>query len=76
MNNLTQLEIDRLESKYHRALVKTEVSHEMVISLATLDRRLEKAEDIPQYKKTKTGMMLFPLSAVALYLTEDLVRSV
>ncbi len=76
MNRLTQLEINRLETKYHRALLKKEVAHEMGISLSTLDRRLENAEDLPQYKVTKTGTYLFPLSAVALYLTEDLVRSV
>ncbi len=76
MNRLTQLEINRLETKYHRALLKKEVAHEMGISLSTLDRRLEKAEDLPQYKVTKTGTYLFPLSAVALYLTEDLVRSI
>ena len=73
---LVELEVNRLEDKYHRALVKKEVAHEMGISLSTLDRRMEKAEDIPQYKVTKTGTFLFPLSAVALYLTEDLVRSV
>lgn len=76
MSELTQLEIDRLESKYHRALCKTEVAHEMGISLSTLDRRIKKAEDLPLYKVTKMGTILFPLSAVALYLTEDLVRSV
>ena len=76
MPDLTQLEIQRLEGKYHRALVKKEVAHEMGISVSTLDRRLGKAEDLPLYKVTKTGMLLFPLSAVALYLTEDLVRSV
>lgn len=75
MTTQTKLEMERLEAKYHRALDKKETAHEIGISLSTLDRRLEKAEDIPQYKKTKTGMILFPLSAVALFLTEDLVRT-
>ena len=76
MSELTQLEMSRLEGKYHRALVKKEVAREIGISLSTLDRRLEKAQDVPQYKKTKTGTLLFPLSAVALFLTDGLVRSV
>ncbi len=29
MSNLTQLEINRLEGKYHRVLVKKEVAHKM-----------------------------------------------
>ena len=44
---------------------KKEVAAELGISLSTMDRRMASATDIPIYKETRTGTLLFPLSAVA-----------
>ena len=70
-----QLEMNRLENKYHRAMTKREVAEELGISISTMDRRIKQAIDIPRYKETRTGTYLFPLSEVALFLSSDLVRS-
>lgn len=71
-----ELELQRLENKYTRALTKKEVAHELGgISLKTLDRRIAQAIDIPQYKELRTGRVLFPISAVATYLSQGLVRT-
>lgn len=75
--NLYQTEVARLEAKYHRALSKKEVCHELGnISLKTLERRMEKAVDLPEYKELRTGRIIFPISAVATYLSQGLVRTV
>ncbi len=74
---LQKLEMQRLDEKYHRALTKKEVAHELGgISIKTLDKRLEKAEDIPRYKELRTGRLIFPLSSVAEYLTQGLVQTI
>ncbi len=76
MNNITELELKRLETKYTRALNKKEMAHELGdISLRTLDRRIESASDIPNYIKSKTGIIMFPISAVVLYFSERLIRT-
>ena len=75
MSKTLQLEMQRLESKYHRALTKKEVAAELGISLSTINRRIESAIDIPGYKETRTGTLLFPLSSVAVFLSSGLVRS-
>ena len=75
MSEVTALELKRLEDKYTRALKKPELAHELGgISIRTLERRIESAEDIPSYIKTKTGTIIFPISAVAIYLSQKQVR--
>ena len=75
MSEVTALELKRLEDKYTRALKKPELAHELGgISMRTLERRIESAEDIPSYIKTKTGAIIFPISAVAIYLSQKQVR--
>lgn len=75
--SLIKLEMDRLDEKYHRALTKKEVAHELGgISIKTLDKRIEKSEDIPRYKQLRTGRLMFPLAAVAEYLTGDLIQTI
>ena len=76
MSKTTEIELKRLEAKYTRALNKKEMAHELGdISLRTLERRIEAASDIPEYIKTKTGNIMFPISAVVLYFSERLVRT-
>jgi len=75
MSETLELEMNRLENKYHRAMTKKEVANELCISLSTMDRRIASATDIPSYKETRTGTLLFPLSEVALFLSSGLVRS-
>jgi len=66
----------RLEAKYHRALSRKEVAHELGISIKTLERRMEQVADIPQYKELRTGRVLFPISCVATYLSQGLIQTV
>ena len=75
MADLLYLEMNRLDEKYHRAMTKKEVAAELGISLSTMDRRIASATDMPSYKETRTGTLLFPLSAVAEFLTSGLVCS-
>ena len=76
MSEITELELQRLEAKYTRALSKKEMAHELGdISLRTLERRIEYAQDIPSYIKTKTGYVVFPISAVVIYFSERLIRT-
>lgn len=74
-DNHMQNEMLRLEAKYHRALSKKEVAHELGISMNTLNRRLENCEDLPEYKELRTGRLIFPISAVATYLSQDLIKT-
>ena len=73
--NLLELEVDRLEKKYRGALSKKHMVQELHISMPTLDRYLKDAENIPCYKKLKTGKIVFPISAVAHFLTSGLVQT-
>ena len=74
MNNIVELELKRLEAKYTRALSKKEMAHELGdISLRTLERRIESAQDVPNYIKTKTGNIVFPIGAVVMYFSERLI---
>jgi len=66
----------RLEAKYGRAITRKEMAHELKISPKTLDRRIAACEDLPEYKELKTGAVIFPLVAVATYLSQGLVRTV
>jgi len=76
MSEITELELKRLETKYTRALNKKEMAHELGdISIRTLDRRIEAAKDIPHYIKSKTGVIMFPISSVVLYFSERLVKT-
>ena len=76
MNEITQLELQRLEKKYTRALNKKEMAHELgAISMRTLDRRIEASQDIPNYIKSKTGAIMFPISSVVLYFSEHLIKT-
>jgi len=76
MSDIEKLELKRLEDKYTRALSKKDMAHELgEISLRTLERRIESAEDIPNYIKTKTGSVVFPISSVVLYFSERLIRT-
>lgn len=76
MSEITELELQRLEAKYTRALSKKEIAHELGdISIRTLDRRIESAQDIPSYIKSKTGHVVFPISAVVIYFSEQLIRT-
>lgn len=74
-NNLTELEMKRLESKYNKALNITQCASELNISKRTLQRRIESNIDLPMYKEQTGGGVLFPLSAVAQYLTSGLVQT-
>ena len=65
----------RLEAKYGRALSRKEMAHELKISPKTLDRRIANCEDLPEYKELKTGAVIFPLIAIATYLSQGLVRT-
>ena len=72
---LLAIEINRLEQKYKGSLTRKQLAQEMAISLQTLDRYIEKAEDIPPYKKLKTGKVIFPISSVAVFLTDSLIQT-
>ena len=77
MSEITELELNRLEKKYTRALNKKEMAHELGdISMRTLDRRIAASQDIPNYIKTKTGAIMFPISSVVLYFSERLIKTV
>ena len=76
MSDIATLELNRLEGKYKRALSKKEMAHELGdISLRTLERRIESAQDVPNYIKTKTGNIVFPIGAVVMYFSERLIRT-
>ncbi len=76
MSEITELEMKRLENKYKRALTKKEMAHELGdISIRTLDRRIDTAQDVPSYIKSKTGMIMFPISSVALYFSNQIIRT-
>ena len=52
------------------------MAHELgAISMRTLDRRIEASQDIPNYIKTKTGAIMFPISSVVLYFSEHLIKT-
>jgi len=74
-DNLTELEMNRLESKYKKALNITQCASELNISKRTLQRRIESNIDLPMYKEQTVGGVLFPLSSVAQYLTSGLVQT-
>lgn len=71
-----KLEAARLEDKYHRALDKKEVAHELGISVKTLERRMAQGVDVPQYKELRTKRVLFPIGSVAAYLSQGLVQTI
>ncbi len=76
MSDIAQLELERLEKKYTRALNKTEMAHELGnISIRTLDRRIEASHDIPNYIKSKSGVIMFPISAVVLYFSGHIIKT-
>lgn len=74
--NLYQTEVVRLEAKYTRALDKIQTAHEMHISVKTLERRIARGVDVPQYKELRTKRVLFPISSVAAYLSQGLVQTI
>ena len=74
-SNLFQAELTRLEAKYGKALSKKEMAHELDIGLKTLERRIISCEDIPEYKELRTKRVIFPLTAVATYLSMGLIKT-
>ena len=70
-----QTEVVRLEAKYGRVLSKKEMAHELGISIKTLTERMHKGVDIPEYKETALGRHIFPISAVAAYLSKGLIKT-
>ena len=76
MSEITELELKRLEEKYTRALNKKEMAHELGdISIRTLERRIEASQDIPNYIKSRTGVIMFPISSVVLYFSDRLIKT-
>ena len=57
--------LNHLKQKYNKlGLSRTELSKELNLSLATLDRMLAKGEPLPDYKKIGR-QYIFPLIAIA-----------
>ena len=73
--NLYQTEVLRLEAKYGRALSKKETAIELHISDKVLAERIIQGRDIPDYRESASGRHVFPISAVAAYLTQGLVKT-
>lgn len=74
-NNLYQTEVVRLEAKYSRVLSMDEMSHELGITSKTLKRRILKGKELPEYREDTSGRHKFPISAVATYLTQGLIKT-
>jgi len=74
--DLYQTEVVRLEAKYGRVLSKKEMASELGISLKNLTQRIHAGVDIPEYKELVSGRHIFPISAVATYLSKGLVKTV
>lgn len=65
-----QNELDRLETKYGRALNKKEMADELHISVRQLERRMISCKDVPNYVGLSTGANIFPITEVAKFFTE------
>lgn len=73
--NAYQTEVVRLEAKYGRVLHKKDMATELGISVKVLTERIISGRDIPEYVETASGRHIFPISAVATYLTQGLVKT-
>ncbi len=69
-----ELEAIRLANKYGRSLSPKQLQEELGISSDTYFRRLKQVEGIPHYKEFG-GKKVFPISAVADFLTTGLVKT-
>ena len=73
---IVEAEVARLEAKYNKSVLgKAETAKELDISTKTLNRRIASSPiDIPVYKELSNGKIIFPIRAIAEYLTSDLMR--
>lgn len=74
-NDAYQTEVVRLEAKYGRVLSKKEMAHELGISLKVLTQRIHVGKGIPEYIENAAGRHIFPVSAVATYLSKGLIKT-